>query len=357
MSHRNRICSAVVLGATFLGVDLPAQAQEYIVDVINLSGVEMNELYISPTDSDVWGDDYLSGDRLILNEDRLVVSVPENTTDCYYDVQAIFSPSDANSDDTLEAIFWGVDLCHIEESSGLVFFPNDLYHPNHYTADERFIRVVNNSESILLTLQVTPAGETPNLETDNNLIANTILLPLGHYDFPLSDVILGEGTSASCPYDLSVHYLNPGVPLEGNITDEDIIIEPPFTVDLCSDDLAYIAVGDRPIEWVQVFNTTNLILDEFYISPQESPDWGLDQLNFSVNSNNDVQFPMAVLEATGAGCGLYDVHAIFSTAEANPTAIFYEDYGIELCGTDEFVLEFPNPDEFPDQYHVEVPQS
>lgn len=349
MRHRDRICSAVVLGATFLGSGLPAQAQEYIIDVINLSGVEMNELYISPAVSDVWGDDYLSGDRRIGNEEGLSVSVPKNTTDCYYDVQAIFSPSDAGSDDTVEAIFWGVDLCQIEGSDSLVFFPNDLYHPSNYTADERFIRVVNNSESILLTLQVTPAGETPNLETDNNLIANTILLPLEHYDFPLSDVI-GEGTPASCSYDLSVHYLKPGVPLEGNITDEDIIIESPFTVDLCSDDFAYIEVGDRPIEWVQVSNTTNWILDEFYISPRESPNWGLDQLNFSVDSNGDTRFPLAVSETAGAGCGLYDVHAIFSDAEANPTAIFYEKTGIELCETDEFVFAFPNPDEFPDQY-------
>ena len=98
-----KTAAATLAAATLLGAtSLAAQAgQDFTIE--NASGVDIYEVYISPSTSDSWGRDML-GDDVFLDGETADVGMRAFGDECIYDLSFIDVYGDA-----LE--FYGVDVC------------------------------------------------------------------------------------------------------------------------------------------------------------------------------------------------------------------------------------------------------
>lgn len=97
--------------ATMLGVGLftgPALAQSGRQDftLINRTGYELSELYVSPNKSDEWGTDIL-GKATIPDGETANVKFSRSATGCMWDLKVVYS------DDDSSAVWRSIDLCKI----------------------------------------------------------------------------------------------------------------------------------------------------------------------------------------------------------------------------------------------------
>ncbi|MCZ8315447.1 hypothetical protein [Phreatobacter sp.] len=92
--------------ALFLSVagEANAQARQDFA-IVNQTGYTIDEVYVSPTSANNWGDD-LMGDNSLENGMTLNVSFPVDTTACRYDIKVVY-------DDETPVEFRNVNLCRI----------------------------------------------------------------------------------------------------------------------------------------------------------------------------------------------------------------------------------------------------
>ncbi|WP_008314209.1 hypothetical protein [Leptolyngbya sp. PCC 6406] len=305
----------------------------YQVPVFNFSGQNLLSLYISPSASDTWGEDFLY--QPIPDQEVVDVAVPYSGDDCIYDVAGLFAPAGDDGTLTRQATFWLMDLCLLEaEEDAIVFLPNDLYHP-----EDSFIRVINTNNSTVLALVVAPAGEPTTVENQIDLLGQVYLGPYEHFQFPLS---LVSPDLSQCDFDITGFFLAEGVDISGELTERDVYQGTVTTVDLCNTE--QIPIGNGPTQRVTIQNTTDMFLSELYISPSESETWGLDQLMFDLGPSEDFVVLIPISATASGDCATYDVLGIFYTDSDSPSALSYDDRGINWCHTDDAILNFANPD-------------
>ena len=84
----------------------PALAEDLVFDLINSSSANLQELYVSPANSDTWGEDILGIDVLAVGEQG-AVTIADGESVCAYDLQLVM-----DSGATLEGT---ADLCETRQ--------------------------------------------------------------------------------------------------------------------------------------------------------------------------------------------------------------------------------------------------
>ena len=106
-----------LLPATFLAAPIlagialatPAAAQQAKQDftLINRTGYELSQVYVSPNQSNDWEDDVLGQDTLADGE-RVAIRFERAVKSCMWDLKVTYSIDDSN------AVWRGINLCSVE---------------------------------------------------------------------------------------------------------------------------------------------------------------------------------------------------------------------------------------------------
>ncbi len=83
----------------------PAQARQDFT-LVNKTGYDIREVYVSPADASDWEDDILGDDELLDDDDQLIRFKRTEKT-CKWDLKVVYSEDDS------EAIWYAVDLCKV----------------------------------------------------------------------------------------------------------------------------------------------------------------------------------------------------------------------------------------------------
>lgn len=112
----------VLVAAMFIAVGAAkSQAGDQDFVLINNTGVEINNLYVSPASADEWGDDIL-GDNTVEDGNSVTVKFPREADECNWDFMV--------KDEEGTGVQWtNIDLCkygkitlHIEEGKAIATF-------------------------------------------------------------------------------------------------------------------------------------------------------------------------------------------------------------------------------------------
>ncbi len=100
-----RIALAAALTAGLAGLAQAASDQDFTL--VNRTGFEIDQLFVSPSSSNSWGGDVLGRDVLV-NGASTDVIFPEGTRPCNWDLKVVYSDGGAAN--------WGnVNLCSISK--------------------------------------------------------------------------------------------------------------------------------------------------------------------------------------------------------------------------------------------------
>lgn len=94
----------------FAGLMTPAAAQEARQDfnLVNRTGHDISEVYVSPSKSDDWEEDVLGDDELE-DGDSTTIRFKRATRTCMWDLKVVYS------DDDSSAIWKDIDLCRVSK--------------------------------------------------------------------------------------------------------------------------------------------------------------------------------------------------------------------------------------------------
>ena len=96
--------------AVVLGLATPVSAQDAKQDfrLLNKTGYEIKDVYVSPTKMDDWGNEVLGrGNRLADGQGANIHFSPKTHT-CKWDLKVVYS------DDDSSAVWTDIDLCEVE---------------------------------------------------------------------------------------------------------------------------------------------------------------------------------------------------------------------------------------------------
>ncbi len=96
---------ALVMGG--LSVQARAEAKQDFT-LINKTGYEIKEVYVSPTNSNDWEEDVL-GQGTLANSDKVEIKFHRAATGCKWDLKVVYT------DDGSSAIWQGINLCEVEK--------------------------------------------------------------------------------------------------------------------------------------------------------------------------------------------------------------------------------------------------
>jgi hypothetical protein len=101
------LCFALTIAVSAVGATvLPPGDQDFVL--INRTGYEISEVYLSPVKTKSWGDDVMGPDDTLKNGTKVTIEFEHEATACKWDMKIVFS-------DEEEAIWEGFDLCKISE--------------------------------------------------------------------------------------------------------------------------------------------------------------------------------------------------------------------------------------------------
>ena len=97
---------ALVAGAAAFST-LPALAGDQDFTLVNKTGYEINQVYVSPSKSDEWEEDVL-GQDVLADGDRVNITFSRKETTCNWDLKVVYS------DDT-SAVWDAFNLCEVSK--------------------------------------------------------------------------------------------------------------------------------------------------------------------------------------------------------------------------------------------------
>jgi hypothetical protein len=106
LPHRAPLMMATILAAGLFTAPGLAQSARQDFVLVNRTGYELSELYVSPSKSDEWGDDILN-DESIPNGETANVTFRRSAKGCLWDLKVVYS------DDDSSAVWRSIDLCKI----------------------------------------------------------------------------------------------------------------------------------------------------------------------------------------------------------------------------------------------------
>jgi len=105
----HRLAAGLAIGtvaASLLASQAAAQARQDFM-LVNRTGYELSQVYVSPTRSDDWEEDVLDQDTL---EDgkRVTIRFKRSTTACRWDLKVVYTVDDST------AVWRNINLCEVE---------------------------------------------------------------------------------------------------------------------------------------------------------------------------------------------------------------------------------------------------
>ncbi len=109
MKLRSFSAAVVVGGFLAVGAAAPANAQgKQDFTLINATGYAISHVYVSPTNTDDWGNDILGKDVLDVDE-AVDIQFPRKGNTCKWDLRVTYDDDDSN------VVWHGFDLCKISK--------------------------------------------------------------------------------------------------------------------------------------------------------------------------------------------------------------------------------------------------
>jgi hypothetical protein len=109
MNHSRRRSIAVLLAAAFaLAAPAgPLRAGDQDFTLVNRTGYDIDEVYVSPVNEKDWGEDVMGKD-ILKNGDSVDIEFDRKEKECMWDMRVVFS-------DDEEAIWEDFNLCKVSE--------------------------------------------------------------------------------------------------------------------------------------------------------------------------------------------------------------------------------------------------
>ncbi|QCK87195.1 hypothetical protein E8L99_16235 [Phreatobacter aquaticus] len=101
---RSLALAAFAAASLFASVEAHAQAQQNFA-MVNRSGAQIDEVYVSASNRDSWGRDIL-GDGVMPSGTRRNITFPRGTRACEFDIRVVFANGQRRETR-------GVDLCQV----------------------------------------------------------------------------------------------------------------------------------------------------------------------------------------------------------------------------------------------------
>lgn len=104
---KTMLFALAALAIAFVG---PAHAQEAKQDftLVNKTGYELKEVYVSPTKADDWQDDVM-GQGTLGDGERVEIKFHRAEKSCKWDLKVVYTVDDSS------AVWHNIDLCSIEK--------------------------------------------------------------------------------------------------------------------------------------------------------------------------------------------------------------------------------------------------
>jgi hypothetical protein len=103
------IIGTAITVIAFLNLPAPAIAQgKQNFTLVNQTGYDISEVYVSPNNSSDWEEDVL-GEDILKNRDDVVIRFHRATEQCLWDMKVVYV------DDDSSAIWQDIDLCKVSE--------------------------------------------------------------------------------------------------------------------------------------------------------------------------------------------------------------------------------------------------
>lgn len=99
--------AVAALAASAIATPVAAQQARQDFVLVNRTGYELSNVYVSPNRSNDWEDDVLGQDTLEDGQ-RVNIRFKRSVTTCRWDLKVIYSVDDSN------AVWSNIDLCKIE---------------------------------------------------------------------------------------------------------------------------------------------------------------------------------------------------------------------------------------------------
>jgi hypothetical protein len=102
--------ATAMLASAFALSETPAQAQEARQDfiLVNRTGYDISEVYVSPSKADDWEEDVLGDDELE-DGDQTTIRFKRAVRSCLWDLKVVYSDDDS-------AVVWhDIDLCKVSK--------------------------------------------------------------------------------------------------------------------------------------------------------------------------------------------------------------------------------------------------
>ena len=96
--------ACVLIGATIVGASGQEARQDFIL--VNRTGYDISEVYVSPSKTNDWEEDVLGDDELE-DGDETPITFKRSTKTCLWDMKVVYS------DDDSKVVWHGIDLCKI----------------------------------------------------------------------------------------------------------------------------------------------------------------------------------------------------------------------------------------------------
>ena len=335
---------AAAVSGSLLWAEQPAQGQALSLTLVNRADESLEELYITPSDSEDFGDNRLS--RPLAAGASRTITINDDQA-CLYDILGFLS-SDA------EVVDYEIDICSINGGEYTLFDPDnpvqDLLVFNGTADDLVELRLVvdfleedpfiedsleieddfgdfDELEEALGELAALEELDAELPEFSEFLLGNIILAPQ-------EQVLLTTGiTALDCQEALLV------ATFEG----QDGLREETRDIDLCTDDT--VVFGDFPAGndlTITVQNATDdLVLWEFYATPPDSDDWGYDLLETEVVDPSSAQ-AVSIFSADPDTC-IFDVRAVFVEPKSFRNLEPVDWFEVNLCELENQTLIYGLP--------------
>lgn len=374
MLSRTLLASQVTVLTTapmlWLAVAPTAIAQTPELNVINFSNLPLEEFYVSPSESDEWGENQLDETLEAYSETTITLAEIDLSQDCTstYDILAVLESGTAASQ-PVEVTYWQMNLCEIVSGGSFAIFEEDVYSDD---APEEPLWVVNNSSTELYFLYAYPgegypeesypeegsameesaiedpaiddaATAEPAVESSESEDSSTDLLNDSFLAPGASLALFEDLDRSTCLYTFEAYSL----PIEADASRVELSPSR-FSQDICSSD--FITVGSDRVVPVTLNNTTRYELRQLYLTPtNNTSDDSPDRLSWrTLEPGGELSLPLTVA-ALGDTCP-HNVFAIFYRAPEPSDEIqadsemLYAEAEVNLCQSEPSVIDFTGGD-------------
>jgi hypothetical protein len=104
---KHGVFGAAILAAALLYAPVAAMAQaRQNFTLVNETGYDIAEVYVSPHNADDWQEDVL-GDKILVDEDDIEIRFQRATRTCLWDLKVVYDDDDSSAE-------WeSIDLCRV----------------------------------------------------------------------------------------------------------------------------------------------------------------------------------------------------------------------------------------------------